>query len=142
MLWNCTDVEIESDNWLDNVLNLSMDKTLCAEVESDIISIPKHQRGAITTLCCIIKHMVVRNHEARDALENYIKNFDITKFPGENVSTACCASRLLLRLLVRKTFPLTPSVGFSKVLANHLQPLSMSFVQVKLLCGVAASMTN
>ena len=42
VLWNSTDVKIESDNWLDDVLNLSMDKTLCVEVESDIISIPKH----------------------------------------------------------------------------------------------------
>jgi hypothetical protein len=50
VLRNSTDVEIESNNWLDDVLNLSMDKTLCAEYESDIISIPKHQRGVITTL--------------------------------------------------------------------------------------------
>ena len=79
VLRNSTEVEIESDNWLDEVLTLLMDKTLRAEVDSDIISIPKHQRGAITTLCCIIKRMVVRNQEARDALGNYIKDFDITK---------------------------------------------------------------
>ncbi len=33
--------------------------------------------------------MVVRNQEARDALETYFKTFDITKFPGKNVPTAC-----------------------------------------------------
>ena len=33
--------------------------------------------------------MVVRNQEAHDALKNYIKTFDITKFPEENVPTAC-----------------------------------------------------
>ena len=55
VLRNSTEVEIESDNWLDEVLTLSMDNILRAEVESDIISIPKHQRGAITTLRCIIR---------------------------------------------------------------------------------------
>ncbi len=31
----------------------------------------------------------MKNQEAKDALENYIRDFDITKFPGENVPTAC-----------------------------------------------------
>jgi hypothetical protein len=105
VLRNSTDVEIESDNWLDEVLTLSMDKTLRAEVESDIISIPKHQRGAIATLRCIIKRMVVRNQEARDALGNYIKEFDITKFPGENVPTACLRLKAVSRALGEKELP-------------------------------------
>jgi hypothetical protein len=82
-----------------------MDKTLRAEVESDIISIPKHQHGAITTLRCIIKRMVVRNQEARDALENYTKNFDITKFPGEKVPTACLCFKAVARALGVKDLP-------------------------------------
>lgn len=105
MLRHSTEVEIESDNWLDDVLNLSMDKTLRAEVESDMISIPKNQRGAISTLRCIIKRMVVRNQEARDALENYIKTFDITKFPGENVPTACLRLKAVARALNPKDLP-------------------------------------
>jgi hypothetical protein len=109
-----------------------MEKTLHSEIESDLISIPKTQQGSITTLCCIIKHMVVRNQEARDALENYIKTFDTTKFPGENVPLLACASRLLLVLLGRKTLPQMQSVGFLKALVNHLRPPSASSVIVKL----------
>ena len=75
-----TATEIESDNWLEEVLYLSMEKTLRAEVESDINSIPLHQRGSLTTLQCIIKRMVIKNQEAKDALKNYIRSFDITKF--------------------------------------------------------------
>jgi hypothetical protein len=41
-----TVIEIESDNWLDNVLHLVMEKTLYAEVDLDINSIPKHQPGS------------------------------------------------------------------------------------------------
>ena len=59
-----TDIKLESDNWLDNVLHLSMERTLHSEIESDPNSIPKHQCGSVTTLCCIIKRMVVRNQEA------------------------------------------------------------------------------
>jgi len=118
VLRNSTEVEIESDNWLDEVLTLSMDKTLRAEVDSDIISIPKYQRGAITTLRCIIKRMVVRNQEARDALGNYIKEFDITKFPGENVPIACLRLKAVARALGTKDLP-TNTIrrvleGFSK----------------------------
>ena len=105
VLRNSTEVEIESDNWLDDVLHLSMDKTLRAEVESDMISIPKHQRGAISTLRCIIRRMVVRNQEARDALGNYIKTFDINKFPGENVPTACLRLKAVARALGPKDLP-------------------------------------
>ncbi len=34
--------ETTSDNWLEGILLLSMEPTLCAEVESDIISMPRH----------------------------------------------------------------------------------------------------
>jgi hypothetical protein len=68
---------------------MSLEKTLCAEVESDICSLPLSQRGSLTTLCYIIKQLVVKNQEARDALEEYLKTFDIRKFPGENVPLAC-----------------------------------------------------
>ncbi len=66
-----------------------MEKTLRAEVESDINSIPIHQRGSIITLRCIIKQMVIKNQEAKQALENYNRTVDITKFPGKNVPTTC-----------------------------------------------------
>ncbi len=68
-------------------------------IESDLNSIPKHQRGSITTLWCIIKQMVVRNQEARDALETYIKTFDITKFPCKNVPTACLCLKAVAQAL-------------------------------------------
>jgi hypothetical protein len=50
---------------------------------------PKQKQGAITMLQCIIKRMVVKTQEAKDALESYIKEFDITQFPGENIPSAC-----------------------------------------------------
>jgi hypothetical protein len=94
LLWHSTELKLESNNWLDDVLHLSMEKMLCSEVESDLNSIPKNQRGSITTLRCIIKRMVVWNQEARGALKTYIKTFNITNFPGKMSLPPAFVSRL------------------------------------------------
>jgi hypothetical protein len=43
--------------------------------------------------------MVIKNQEAKDALENYIRGFNITKFPGKNVPTACLCLKVVARAL-------------------------------------------
>jgi hypothetical protein len=111
--------ETTSNNWLKEVLLLSMEPTLRAEVESDMVSMPKQQCSAITTLCCIIKRMVVKNQEAKDALETYIKDFDITKYPGENVPTACLCLKAVARALGDGNLP---SNTICKVLKGLLNP--------------------
>ena len=110
--------EIESDAWLEDTLHLSMEKTLKTEVDSDISAIPLQQRGSITSLRCIIKRMVIKNQEPRDALESYIKTFDITKFPGENVPIACLRLKAVACALGNDDLPKniirTVLDGFSK----------------------------
>ena len=97
--------ELESNSWLEDTLLLSMDKNLRYEIKSDMSGFPKNKQGAITMLCCIIKRMVVKNQEAKDALESYIKEFDITKFPGENVSSACLWLKAVAKALGNKDLP-------------------------------------
>jgi hypothetical protein len=101
-----------------------MEPTLHAEVESDIISMPRQQRGSITTLRCIIKQMVMKNQEAKDALENYIKDFDITQFPGENVPTACLCLKAIARALGNGNLP---SNTICKVLEGFGKSSTKSF---------------
>jgi hypothetical protein len=79
-------VEIESNSWFEDTLLLSMDKTLHTKVESDVAHISSSKRGSITTLSFIIRCMVIKNQESLDALEDYIKTFDITKFLGKKCS--------------------------------------------------------
>jgi hypothetical protein len=66
----------------------------------------------------IIKRMVVRNQEAKDALETYLKKFDITAFPGENVPIACLRLKAVARALGNDDLPKnivrTILEGFSK----------------------------
>ncbi len=116
--------ETTSNNWLKEVLLLLMEPTLRAEVESDMVSMPKQQRGAITTLRCIIKRMVVKNQEVKDALETYIKDFDITKYPGENVPTACFCLKAIARALGNGNLP---SNTIRKVLEGFAKSLTKSF---------------
>jgi hypothetical protein len=75
------------------------------EIESDISGFPKTKQGSITTLCLIMKRMVVKNQEARDALETCIKDFDITKFPGENVPIACLCLKAVATALGNEDLP-------------------------------------
>ncbi len=105
LFWHGTDIKLKSDNWLDDVLQLMMEKMLHSEVESDLKSIPKIQSGSIATLQCIIKRMVVRNQEAWDALGTYIKTFNITKFRGENVPTAILCLKAVAKALRENDFP-------------------------------------
>jgi hypothetical protein len=112
-------VEIESDSWFEDTLLLSMDKTLRAEVELDISHISSSKRGSITTLRFIIRCMVIKNQESLDALEDYIKTFDITKFPGKNVPVACLRLKAVAKALGTDALPknIIPKVleGFSKL---------------------------
>jgi hypothetical protein len=101
-----------------------MEKTLRAEVESDIVSIPKGQCGSVSTLRCIIKRMVMKNQEAKDALENYIRDFDITKFPGENVPTACLRLNAIARALGDSNLP---SNTIRKILEGFNKSSTKSF---------------
>jgi hypothetical protein len=94
-----SDVEAESDAWLEGTLLLSMESTLQAEVESDLKSLSVNQQGALTMLRFIIKRMVICNQEAWDAFEEYIKMFDICNFPGENVPTACLKLKAVVTML-------------------------------------------
>ncbi len=96
-----------------------METTLHSEVESDMKSLPlQKQKGAMSMLQFIIKHMVVCNQEAKDALETYLKTFYITAFPGENVLIACLHLKAVARALGNNDLPKnivwTILEGFSK----------------------------
>jgi hypothetical protein len=56
-------------------------------------------------LRCIIKQMVVKNQEAKDALESYIKDFNITNFPGKNVPSACLCLKAVAKALGNNALP-------------------------------------
>ncbi len=127
ILCNGSDVELESDSWLNDMLQLSLETALCAEVASDLCSIPPSQRGSVTTFRCIIKQMVVKNQEARDALKEYLKKFNIRQFPGENVPTACLRLKAVATSLGNNNLPKNV---ICKVLKGFAKLLNISFKKV------------
>jgi hypothetical protein len=126
ILQHGTAVEVESDEWLEGSLLFSMEVILCAEVESDLKGLPANHRGAITILCFIIKRLVVRNQEAWDALKEYVKNFDIHNFPGENVPTACLKLKAVHNFLGDKT----PSNAVHTILEGFAHASTTTFSDV------------
>ena len=65
----------------------SLDPALLREVMSEFTKL--ETKGSITLLRVIINRIVQSNQESRRAMEEYIKTFDIRRFPGEDVTKAC-----------------------------------------------------
>jgi hypothetical protein len=74
----------------------------------------------------IIKRMVIRNQEAWDSLEEYIKTFDICNFPGENVSMACLQLKAVVTVLGDKL----PSNAVGTLLEGFSCAFTKSFSSV------------
>jgi hypothetical protein len=77
-----SDVEIESDAWLEGTLHLSTESSLQAKVESDFKSLSMNQCGALTMLCFIIKCMVICNQELGMPFKKPSRCLTLVTFPG------------------------------------------------------------
>jgi hypothetical protein len=121
-----TDVEIKSNDWLKGTLLQFMEVTLCAEGESDLQGLPVNHRGAVTMLCFIIKRLINCNQEAWDALEDYVKTFDICNFPGKNVPTAFLKLKAVINVLGDKT----PSNAIRTILEGFAHASTDTFTDV------------
>jgi hypothetical protein len=103
-----------------------MEVTLRAEVESDLLGLPVNHRGAINMLCFIIKRLIIRNQEAWDAFEDYVKTYDICNFPGKNVLTACLKLKAIINVLGDKT----PSNAVCTILKGFFHAFTDTFTDV------------
>ena len=79
-------VDVESMEWCREFLENSMDAELKAQVNDDMDDLEIGERGPITIYKSMTSHMVASNQESRDALEEFIRNFSILKYDGENVT--------------------------------------------------------
>ncbi len=99
------DEELTSDAWLGDKLWKSLDLDLRAEVRSDFDELPHEQKGSISLLRLIIKRMVQSTQESRRAMEEFIRNFDIQKFPGEDVTKASLRIKAIAQSIGTKSLP-------------------------------------
>ena len=98
-------LERQSSDWAVDVLKISTEKNLLSQVNQDYTRLPSEQRGACTYYKLIVSRIVIRTHEAKIALQNYITNFDIRNFDGENVSMAVMRIKAVLTSLTEKDVP-------------------------------------
>ena len=110
------DEEITSDAWFEEKLWKSLSPALHSEVLSDFIELDKDDdedpnkpkdscQGSLTLLRIIINRVVQSNQESRRSLEEYIRNFDIRKFPGEDVTAASLRIKAVARSLGTTNLP-------------------------------------
>jgi hypothetical protein len=83
-----SDVDFESDQWMEEFLCNLMDKALKIEAISDFDELPQQRCGAVSLFQCMVKRMVLRIEESHHALEKWLQDFSITNFSGENVTLA------------------------------------------------------
>lgn len=136
--------DLESNNWMEDTLYLSMEQSLKSEVLSDVQDVPKLQRGAVTLFYLVVKRVFLRNQEARDLLITWIKEFDLLNFPNQNVSKACLAFKAIVRSVGEKDLPSNTvrclltgmsnatNANFKQVCATNEAMLSNSLYQKQL----------
>ena len=93
------DVELESDSWAAEIMELSMTDELKRLVFDDLDELDQVHVGAITIYKYMTNHMVLRNQETIDALHEWIRLFDIRLIDGENVAVAISRCKAVIRAL-------------------------------------------
>ena len=97
--------DLESNNWMEETLYLSMEQSLKADVLSEMQDVAHHQRGAVSLFFVAVKRVCMRNQEARDLLQTWIKEFSILNFANQDVSKACTAFKAVVRSIGEKDLP-------------------------------------
>jgi len=129
-------VDIESDQWMEEFLRASMEKTLKDEVISDFDELPKDSRGAVSLFRCMVNRMVTKNEESRRNLEQWLQDFTLASFSGENVTKACLRIKAVINAIGHDRLP---SDVVTRVLNGMSTASTDEFCQV---CHTQIAMMN
>ena len=131
---NASKEDLESCSWAAQILQLSMTPELKTLVSDDLAEVDGSFGGAILMFKYATNHMVLRSQEAVDSLHDYVRNFDIRQFDGENVNTACTHIRAVIRAL---DFHGLPANALKSILSGFSKASTAEFRQ---LCDQMATM--
>ena len=106
------DVELESDSWAAEIMELSMTDELKQLVFDDLDDFDQVHVGAITVYKYMTNHMVLRNQETIDALQEWIRLFDIRQIDCENVAVAITRCKAVIRALDGHGLPANALTNF------------------------------
>jgi hypothetical protein len=99
-------VDIKSDQWMEEFLRASMEKTLKDEVISNFDELPKDSCGTVSLFCCMVNRMATKNEESRRNLEQWLQDFNLASFSEENVTKACLRIKAVVNAIGRDRLPL------------------------------------
>ena len=131
-----SEVDIESDQWMEEFLRASMEQTLKDEVISDFDELSKEHRGAVSLFRCMVNRMVTKNEESRRNLEKWLQDFSLASFSGENVTKACLRIKAVANAIGHDKLP---SDVVTRVLNGMATASTDEFSQV---CHTQIAMMN
>lgn len=99
LLRKASQVDVESDQWAEILLDGSMTATLKQLVLDDFEELAEDERGAVTMAFFMVRNMRLSNQESIDGLQEWVRTFTILKFSGQNVNTACSHVRAVIKTL-------------------------------------------
>lgn len=120
-------VELESALWAGEIIEMSMDPELKARVHDDLEELPENVKGGVTLFKIMTKHMIMQSQEITDGLHEWIRNFDIRQYDGENITVAVGHCKAVLRALESSGVPTNAPRAFLDGFAKASTP---EFVQL------------
>jgi hypothetical protein len=129
-------VDIKSDQWMEEFLHAPMEKTLKDELIFDFDKLPKDSCGAVSLFCCMVNRMVTKNEESRRNLEQWLQDFNLAFFLGENVIKACLRIKAVINAIGHDRLP---SDVVTRMLNGMSTTLTDEFCQV---CSTQIAMMN
>ncbi|KAL7469538.1 hypothetical protein ACHAXS_009799 [Conticribra weissflogii] len=130
------DDDVESGEWALELIHKSTSKDLLIQVSQDFDRLPSVEQGAITFFIMLMNRIVTKTHAVTASLQNYIVNFSIRKFDGENVVVA---SKHLKAVAGALDIADLPTNMISCVLRGFGQASNQEFAQ---LCASEAALAH
>eukprot|EP00956_Cyclotella_meneghiniana_P040240 scaffold190401_cov81-Cyclotella_meneghiniana.AAC.1 len=99
LVW-ASDSDIQSGQWLSQLVLNSLKPDLRDEVSRELSDLPVEHRGSASTLWIALDKVNVSSYETTESLKSFITTFKLSAYPNENVRTACTQFKAILKALL------------------------------------------
>ena len=99
LVW-ASDSDIQSGQWLSQLVLNSLKPDLRDEVSRELSDLPVEHRGSASTLWIALDKVNVSSYETTESLKSFITTFKLSAYPNENVGTACTQFKAILKALL------------------------------------------
>jgi hypothetical protein len=99
------EVDVESSTWLLSVLTQSTEESLLVQVNQTFDTFIDAQKGGLTLFKLLVDKIDHRSFESTQALINFITEFKLVNFDGEDISLAAAHFKAVVCLLPSASIP-------------------------------------